>query len=175
SLPSGLVRFAAPVSRSSASTPRRPTSSRTPMSEAIHQAERAGIGAMLPDSAASDDATRILTAADFTDARHGEVFETISRLATAGGPHDVVAVTAALGARATRLDSPASLWGLVNGVVSTSSTDYYAGLVRDGSMRRTVAHVATEIAAGVEGDDTSALEVVNAARAKLDALVTDED
>jgi len=145
------------------------------MSEAIHQAERAVIGAMLLDSAAIDDATRILTAADFTDARHGEVFETISRLATAGGPHDVVAVTAALGARATRLDAPASLWGLVNGVVSTSSTDYYAGLVRDGSMRRTVAHVATEIAAGVEGDDTSALEVVNAARAKLDALVTDDD
>lgn len=145
------------------------------MSEAVRQAERQILGAVLQDSIAVDDATAILTGADFMDARLGEVFDVIARLASAGDPHDVVSVTSEMGQRAGKIDAPMMLWELVRTCTTYANAGHYADIVRDASMRRKVAAAATEMAVSVDADDASALEIVNAARAKLDALVVDND
>lgn len=140
--------------------------------------ERQVLGAMLTSSTAIDDATPILTPADFAEIRHELIYSAILAQGADGQPIDTVSIGDRLGTDIGRAGGRAYLAELTAGVVAISSTAWHAEKVRDAARLRKVREVGTRLEAltDVEGDP---LEVVNAARAELDALldveVTDGD
>lgn len=130
--------------------------------------ERQVLGAMLTSQAAIDDVTAILTGKDFAHSHHEQVFDAIVAHVSDGQPLDVVAIGDRIEQGRTYLHE------LVGGLVTASSAGYHAEKVRDASRLRKVREVGMrlETLANTDGDP---LDVVNAARAELDAVLSDDD
>ena len=136
--------------------------------------EQVVLGSMMLAPSIIDEVAEILTGTDFHSVKHERVFDAIMALHADGKPVDALAVGGVLGG----LDPLVYLFELTGSVSSAASAAYYAEKVRDASMLRRVAAVGTRLqdmgATGTDGAD-AALDVVNAARAELDALVTGDD
>lgn len=132
--------------------------------------ERQLIGAMLASSSAIDDATPILTAADFAEIRHELIFAAIAAQVADGEPVEPVTIGDRLGQDIGRAGGRTYLAELAAGVVAISSAGWHAERIRDAARLRKVREVGArlEALADIEVDP---LEVVNAARAELDALL----
>lgn len=135
--------------------------------------EKVVLGSMMLAPAVIDEVCEVITGRDFHHPRHEQVFDAIAALHADGKPADTLAVSARLGAVA----SLAYLHELTGGVSVAASAAYYAEKVRDASMLRKVAETGTRLQqmGQQEADSADAvLDVVNTARAELDALVTDD-
>ena len=135
--------------------------------------EKVVLGSMMLAPTVIDEVAEIVTGRDFHQPKHEQVFDAIVSLHADSKPVDALSVSSAFGTVA----SLAYLHELTNTVSVASSAGYYAEKVLGDSMLRRVAAVGTRLqglsATGADGAD-SALDVVNAARAELDALVTTE-
>lgn len=136
--------------------------------------EKVVLGSMMLAPVVIDEVVEILTGRDFHQPKHEQIFDAIAGLHADRKPVDALSVNSVVGTVA----SLAYLHELTGAVSVAASAGYYAERVRDESILRRVANVGTSLQAlGAKGADSadSALDVVNAARAELDALVTGED
>lgn len=135
--------------------------------------EKVVLGSMMLAPNVIDEVGEILTGTDFHEPKHEQVFDAIVGLHADSKPVDTLSVAGVLG----NVASLAYLHELTGAVAVASSAGYYAEKVRDSAMLRRVAAVGTRLqgmgALGADSGD-AALDIVNAARAELDALVTGE-
>ena len=112
------------------------------------EAEQSVLGALIIDNNAIDRVADVLSAADFYNEGHRLVYEHINRLAADNHPADAVTVAESLRA-AGKLDyvgGLAYIGAIANAVPTAANVRRYAEIVRDRSVMRRLAGVATEIA-----------------------------
>ena len=126
--------------------------------------EKQVLGAMLTSAAAIDEVTPILTAADFANVRHEAIFEAILTQNADGRPVDAVTIGDKVEGGRTYLHE------LVAGLITASSADYHALKVKDAARLRKVREVGVRLEA-MTNDEDDPLDIVNAARQELDALL----
>lgn len=135
--------------------------------------ERIVLGSMMLNATVIDDATEVLTGTDFADQRHEVIFDAIVHLASSGKPTDSLAVADRLHSLGVKFDA-AYLHECVQSVSVTQSCGYYAEQVKAAAtIRRVVATGHALIELGTHADPDP-LDILNAARARLDALIVDD-
>jgi len=112
------------------------------------EAEQSLLGGLLLDNLAFDKIADLVSAEDFYRDDHRRLFRHISRLIEQGKPADVVTVAESVEASEDkdRTGGGAYLGSLAQNVPSALNIRRYAELVRERSVQRRLAQVATEIA-----------------------------
>lgn len=103
-------------------------------------AEESVLGAVLLSSDAANIALEILKPGDFYRPAHQQIFEAVVRLFDGNEPIDAITVSEAL-RRTESLDRVGGisyLTQLIDGVPTVSNVDYYAKIVEEHSLRRTL-------------------------------------
>lgn len=111
------------------------------------EAEQSLLGGLLLDNNAFDKIADLVTAEDFYRDDHRRLFRHISKLVEQGKPADVVTVAESVEASEDkdRTGGPAYLGSLAQNTPSALNIRRYAELVRERSVQRRLAQVATEI------------------------------
>lgn len=140
----------------------------------IEDTERVVLGSMLMSTDAAMDVADVLRGWHYASPRHELVHDAVLHLAGAALPHDPIAVASHLTETGdlARCGGAAYLHSLVASVAAPSSAGYYAGLVHEAAMKRRVRTVGARLEL-ISGGDGAAIDVLNAARAELDAAVED--
>jgi replicative DNA helicase len=112
------------------------------------EAEQSLLGALLLDNQAFDRVADLVVAEDFYRDDHRRIWRHISKLIEANRPADVVTVSESIDASEDkdRTGGPAYLGALAQNTPSALNIRRYAELVRERSVQRRLAQVATEIA-----------------------------
>src|ERR1700704_2361309 len=112
------------------------------------EAEQSLLGALLLDNQAFDRVADLVIGEDFYRDDHRRIWRHISKLIEHNRPADVVTVSEAIEASEDKdkTGGPAYLGSLAQNTPSALSIRRYAELVREKSVQRRLAHVATEIA-----------------------------
>jgi replicative DNA helicase len=112
------------------------------------EAEQSLLGALLLDNQAFDRVADLVTAEDFYRDDHRRIWRHISKLIEHGRPADVVTVSESVDASEDKdkTGGPAYLGALAQNTPSALNIRRYAELVRERSVQRRLAQVATEIA-----------------------------
>src|SRR3954470_9941051 len=112
------------------------------------EAEQALLGALLIDNQAFDRVADLVVAEDFYRDDHRRIWRHIVKLVEANRPADVVTVSESIDASEDKdkTGGPAYLGALAQNTPSALNIRRYAELVRERSVQRRLAHVATEIA-----------------------------
>ncbi|MDR2070239.1 MAG: replicative DNA helicase [Treponema sp.] len=113
------------------------------------EAEKATLGAMLLDAEAVSVAMQYLKPGDFYINRNRRVFEAIRTLSDQGLKADIITIVEEL-KRTGELDGaggPPYVASLTNVVPTTANIDYYAKVVQDCSLRRSLIRVSNEVVA----------------------------
>ncbi|MBC7803402.1 MAG: replicative DNA helicase [Candidatus Parcubacteria bacterium] len=112
------------------------------------EAEQSLLGALLLDNAAFDKVADLVAADDFYRDDHRRIYRHIVQLIDQARPADVVTVGESIvtSEDKERTGGPAYLAGLAQNTPSALNIRRYAEIVRERSVQRRLAHVATEIA-----------------------------
>jgi replicative DNA helicase len=118
------------------------------------EAEQSLLGGLLLDNHAFDKIADLVTAEDFYRDDHRRLFRHIAKLIDQGKPADVVTVAESIDASEDkdRTGGPAYLGSLAQNTPSALNIRRYAELVRERSVQRRLAQVATEIAESALGN-----------------------
>lgn len=133
------------------------------------------LGSMLLSAAAIDDVTETIDGTDYANPRHELIHDTITRLASLGEPVDALSVADTLAKSKgdlARAGGREYLHGCVAAVATPASAGYHAQVVLAASMRRKVSQAGRRLAEIAEYDGDP-LDIVNDARAELDAITVD--
>ncbi len=118
------------------------------------EAEQATIGSMLLDKDAIVKAIDILTAEEFYKDAHRIIFETVVSMYEKGEPIDLVTVTEQLRRRGSleQIGGISYITTLANMVPTAANVEYYARIVKEKAIYRSLVRVGTGIVAlGYEG------------------------
>jgi replicative DNA helicase len=110
-------------------------------------AERSTLGSMMLEKEAIEKGTEVLKPEDFYREAHRVIFEVIVHLANKGEPIDMITVSEEL-TRRNMLDKVggiAYLTALANAVPTAANIEYYAKIVAEKSLLRSIISVATNI------------------------------
>src|SRR3954465_7399288 len=112
------------------------------------EAEQSLLGALLIDNQAFDRVADLVSADDFYRDDHRRIWRHVSRLVENSRPADVVTVAESIEASEDKdkTGGPAYLGALAQNTPSALNIRRYAELVRERSVQRRLAHIATEIA-----------------------------
>jgi replicative DNA helicase len=112
------------------------------------EAEQSLLGALLLDNQAFDRVADLVVAEDFYRDDHRRIWRHIAKLIEANRPADVVTVSESIDASEDKdkTGGPAYVGALAQNTPSALNIRRYAELVRERSVQRRLAHVATEIA-----------------------------
>jgi replicative DNA helicase len=110
--------------------------------------EKAVLGALFLDKEAIDVAFQYLRAEDFYSIAHGRIYNAILKLYNEGNKTtDIISVVQEL-RQSSQLDACGGepyIAGLTNVIPTSANIEYYAKIVRENSMRRTIIHTASEM------------------------------
>ncbi len=136
-----------------------------------NEAEQSVLGAMFLDNTCVPDVISKLKATDFYIDRHKELFEAIVELFTLGKPVDLVTLEAQLTLRGS-LDKIGGLRFVVdvaNSVPSTENVLYYADIVKDRAVRRSLLRLTEKISsAAYNGDEETDIVLAQAQQGIID-------
>src|SRR3990170_4329155 len=112
------------------------------------EAEQSLLGGLLLDNQAFDRIADLVSASDFYRDDHRRIWRHIAKLIEAGKPADMVTVSESIEASEDKdkTGGPAYLGALAQNTPSALNIRRYAELVRERSVQRRLAQVATEIA-----------------------------
>lgn len=140
------------------------------MDDTIAMAERSILGAMLLSREAVNAAEERVNPADFREPRHETIFNLMMGLRQQGATVDIITVGAALmKSPLGQQVGPTYLHDLIGLTPSASSVDYYAELVAKAAIRRRLRVVGTQLTAMAESNEGDEFELVEQARAAIDA------
>lgn len=139
------------------------------------EAERSVIGAMIMDDTkeAIFTATEILKRSDFYDDRYGLLFEAIVELFDEKKPADTVIIQEKLREKGApdEIRNPVFLAELADQVPSSAYIGYYANLVREKSILRSIVRVNMEIETDCYKADRDAADILQDTEKKIFNLV----
>jgi replicative DNA helicase len=110
-------------------------------------AERSTLGSMMLEKEAIEKGTEVLKPEDFYREAHRVIFEVIVHLANKGEPIDMITVSEELTRRnmLDKIGGIAYLTALANAVPTAANIEYYAKIVAEKSLLRSIISVATNI------------------------------
>jgi replicative DNA helicase len=113
------------------------------------EAEQSILGGILLENNSLNDALEILTARDFYSEAHRKIFSAILELSDRNEPSDLITLSNILRDKnqLDQIGGAAYLASLVDNVPSAANTEYYAKIVREKSILRTLIGAATDILA----------------------------
>lgn len=111
------------------------------------EAERSTLGSMLLEKDAIFKGSEILRPEDFYREAHRVIFEVVIQLANKGEPVDIITVSEELKRREMldKIGGVAYLTDLANSVPTAANIEYYARIVEEKSILRSIISVATNI------------------------------
>ncbi len=114
------------------------------------EAEQSVLGSMIIDKEAIFSATELLGGADFYRTAHQKIFDAIVALSEKGEPVDLVTLADELQRRHSLEEAggTAYLSALAGAVPTAANVQYYAIIVREKSILRSLIHTATKIVSG---------------------------
>ena len=133
-----------------------------------YEHEQSVLGAILRLNRAIDQ-VHGLKVEDFHSAQHRTIYEAMLKMSYANLPIDVFTLHGHLQAQGRDVDL-AYLHALLQSMPSAANVAYYAGIVRDRSLKRGLMATADEIAQLVHQSPDDGPTLVDAARIKLEAL-----
>jgi replicative DNA helicase len=139
-------------------------------------AEQSVLGGMMLSKDAIMDVVEIVTGADFYKPAHETIFDAITTLNAKGEPADPVTVTNLLRERGDlqRVGGINAAYNLVQATPTAANASYYAEIVREKAVLRSLVEAGTKIAAlGYSGGGAN--ETADAAMAELNAAVQIRD
>jgi replicative DNA helicase len=136
------------------------------------EAERAALGATIQSSKALLEVMDLVSPDDFYRPAHGEILRAAIVLESAGQPVDPVTVAAELQRRGelVRIGGAPYLHTLIESVPVAANATYYAELVAETAVRRSLADAATRISQLAYIDHRDASELVERSRLELDQI-----
>ncbi|MGE5527581.1 MAG: replicative DNA helicase [Patescibacteria group bacterium] len=136
------------------------------------EAERSTLGSMLLEKEAVFKAQEILNVDDFYRETHRVIWTTITTLVDRGEPVDLVTVTEYLRSRdlLEQIGGISYLTGLVNSVPTAANVEYYARIVEEKSILRSVINAATDIVALGYDETREAHAVLDEAERRIFAI-----
>lgn len=134
-------------------------------------AEAAVIGSMLISPEMIPMVTSILSPDDFGNASNKVYFETILAMSNKGVPIDAVAVRATLGDRLADVGGIEYLETLIGAVPTAANAEYYAGVVRDRSLRRQAMRAGSVLATNAMDTERDAIEIVASTQQDLSVII----
>jgi replicative DNA helicase len=133
------------------------------------EAEQATLGALLLDDDAISVAIRYLRADDFYSNANRRIFQAILNLFNKGRKADIITVVDELRQQGD-LDSsggPAYVASLTSVVPTSANIDYYARIVQDRSIRRTLLKISADVTAQSFDDSNDSRMVVEEAQRQI--------
>ncbi len=133
------------------------------------EAEQATLGALLLDDDAITVAVRYLRAADFYSNQNKRIYQAILSLFNKGRKADIITVVDELRQQG-ELDGaggPSYVASLTNVVPTSANVDYYARIVQDRSIRRSLLKISAEITAKSFDDSNESRMVVEEAQRQI--------
>jgi len=133
------------------------------------EAEQATLGALLLDDDAIGIAIRYLRPDDFYSNANRRVFQAILGLFNKGRKADIITVIEELRQQALldTVGGPAYVASLTNVVPTSANIDYYARLVQDCSVRRSLIKISSDISARSYDDSNESRLVVEEAQKQI--------
>jgi replicative DNA helicase len=130
------------------------------------EAERAVLGALLHDNLSLGAALELIEAGDFYGDAHRRIFGAIVALSDRNEPADLITVSAALKdqGRLEQIGGTAYLSGLVDDVASSANIAYYAKIIKEKAVDRSLIAVASSIMEAAYSPEKSTAEAVNEAQ-----------
>lgn len=111
------------------------------------EAELSILGGVLIDNSALHRVMERITGSDFYRDKHRIIFEKMMEIDGRGEPIDIITLSAGLkmSGKLNEVGGPAYVASLTDGVATAANIGYYAQLVKDHAIRRSVITAATEI------------------------------
>ncbi|HEX7714547.1 MAG TPA: replicative DNA helicase [Bacillota bacterium] len=111
------------------------------------EAERSTLGSMMLEKEAIYKGSEVLRPEDFYREAHRVIFEVVTQLANKGEPVDIITVSEELKRREMldKIGGVAYLTALANSVPTAANIEYYARIVEEKSLLRSIISVATNI------------------------------
>ena len=133
------------------------------------EAEQSVLGAILLDNDAINQVLEVLTAEDFYRESHREIFRAMAELSDHSQPVDAITLTDALRTKGAleRIGGAAYIAELAAIVPTAANVAYYARIVREKNVLRSLVSVATEIAAGAYDQPSNVDEYLDSAEHRV--------
>jgi predicted kinase len=128
-------------------------------------AERSVLGSMLRDNTVIDDVAHLLKTEQFYVDAHQKIYSAILGLHEKGGPADLVTLADRLKAKDQIADIGGYEYiaGLWDAAPTAANAEYYASIVRDYGLRRSLIHMGNEIIRDAHDGAGAATELVEQA------------
>jgi len=127
------------------------------------EAEQAVLGAILIDKDAIISVSQLISSDHFYDERHHEIYEAMNSLYEERKPIDLLTLTDTLKKRKKydRVGGSAYLSSLTNIVPTAANSEYYAGIIREKYVRRSLIQISSVITEDAFTEDREATEILS--------------
>ena len=127
------------------------------------EAEQAVLGAILIDKDAIIAVSQIISSDHFYDERHKEIYDAMNSLYEERKPIDLLTISDALKKRKKydKVGGSAYLSSLTNVVPTAANSEYYAGIIREKYVRRSLIQLSSVITEDAFTDDKEANEILS--------------
>lgn len=133
------------------------------------EAEMAILGALMLDNAAIGTVRAILTSDSFYSRKHKEIYQALSELYTSGENPDILILTDYLRSKnmLETVGGAGYIASLTDSVPSTANVEYYARIVLDAAIRRSLIDNSHKILADVYDESIPSRELLDEAQKKI--------
>lgn len=126
------------------------------------EAEQAVLGAILIDKDAIISVSQLIASDNFYDARHQDIYDAMLALYEERKPIDLLTLTDTLKKRKKydKIGGSSYLSSLTNIVPTAANSEYYAGIIREKYVRRSLIQISSEITENAFTDEKEANEIL---------------
>lgn len=133
------------------------------------EAEQAVLGAVLIDKDAMVQVSQLIIGENFYEDRHRLIYDAMLALYEERKPIDLLTLTSVLKKNKTyeRIGGSSYLSSLTNIVPTAANSEYYAQIIREKYVRRSLIQISTEVTDGAFAEDKEAQEILNSAEQNI--------
>lgn len=133
------------------------------------EAEQAVLGAILIDKDAITTVSELISPDNFYDQRHQDIYDAMLALYEERKPIDLLTLTDILKKRKKydKIGGSAYLSSLTNVVPTAANSEYYAGIIREKYVRRSLIQISSEITENAFTEDKEANEILSGSEQQI--------
>jgi len=133
------------------------------------EAEQAVLGAILIDKDAVITVSQLISADNFYYERHQEIYAAMMALYEERKPIDLLTITDVLKKKKMydKVGGSAYLSSLTNVVPTAANSEYYAGIIRDKYVRRSLIQMSSEMTENAFSEDKEANEILSSSEQQI--------
>lgn len=133
------------------------------------EAEQAVLGAILIDKDAIISVSQLIASDNFYDTRHQQIYDAMNSLYEERKPIDLLTLTDILKKRKhyEKVGGSTYLSSLTNVVPTAANSEYYAGIIREKYVRRSLIQISGEISEGAFSEEKEANEILSSSEQQI--------